>query len=71
MYKEITIYDLAKELNLSAATISRALKDHPAINKNTKKRIVEKAEELGYRSNNFASNLRRQKAIPLALSCMN
>jgi LacI family transcriptional regulator len=62
MYKEITIYDLAKELNLSAATISRALKDHPAINKNTKKRIVEKAEELGYRSNNFASNLRRQKS---------
>ncbi|MGG9961445.1 LacI family DNA-binding transcriptional regulator [Ferruginibacter sp. SUN106] len=62
MYKEITIYDLARELNLSAATISRALKDHPAINKNTKKRIVEKAEELGYRSNNFASNLRRQKS---------
>ena len=62
MRKEITIYDLARELNLSAATISRALKDHKAINKNTKKRIVEKAKELGYRSNNFASNLRRQKS---------
>jgi LacI family transcriptional regulator len=62
MYKDITIYDLARELNLSAATISRALKDHPAINKNTKKRIVEKAEEMGYRSNNFASNLRKQKS---------
>ena len=62
MYKDITIYDLAKELNLSAATISRALKDHPAINKHTKKRIVEKAEEMGYRSNNFASNLRKQKS---------
>ena len=62
MYKDITIYDLAKELNLSAATISRALNDHPAINKNTKKRIVEKAEEMGYRSNNFASNLRKQKS---------
>jgi LacI family transcriptional regulator len=60
--KDITIYDLAKELNLSAATISRALKDNPAINKNTRKRIVKKAEELGYRSNNFASNLRRQKS---------
>lgn len=62
MYKDITIYDLARELSLSAATISRALKDHPAINKNTKKRIVEKAEEMGYRSNNFASNLRKQKS---------
>jgi LacI family transcriptional regulator len=61
-YKDITIYDLAKALDLSAATISRALKDHPAINKNTKKRIVEKAEEMGYRSNNFASNLRKQKS---------
>lgn len=62
MYKDITIYDLARELNLSAATISRALKDHPALNKNTKKRIVEKAEEMGYRTNNFASNLRKQKS---------
>ena len=59
--KEITIYDLARELQLSPATISRGLKDHHAINTNTKKRIVEKAEELGYRSNNFASNLRKQK----------
>ena len=62
MYKEITIYDIAKELNLSAATISRALKDHPAINKNTKKKVVEKAEEMGYRSNNFASNLRKKNS---------
>ncbi|MGC4101867.1 LacI family DNA-binding transcriptional regulator [Ferruginibacter sp.] len=62
MHKDITIYDLARELDLSAATVSRALKDHPAINKNTKKRIVEKAEEMGYRSNNFASNLRKQKS---------
>lgn len=62
MYKDITIYDLARELNISAATVSRALKDHPAINKNTKKRVVEKAEEMGYRSNNFASNLRKQKS---------
>jgi len=61
MQKEITIYDLAKVLKLSPATISRGLKNHQAINKNTRKRIIEKAEELGYRSNNFASNLRKQK----------
>jgi LacI family transcriptional regulator len=62
MHKEITIYDLARELNLSPATVSRGLKDHQAINKNTKKRIIDKAEEMGYRSNNFASNLRKQKS---------
>ena len=67
MQKEITIYDLAKELNLSAATISRALKNHHAINKNTKKRIIEKAEELGYRHNNFASNLRKQKTHTIGI----
>ena len=58
--KEITIYDIAKQLDLSAATVSRALKDHPAINKITKKKIADLATKLGYRSNNFASNLRKQ-----------
>jgi len=61
MTKEITIYDIAKELNLSSATISRALKDNPNVNKNTKKLIREKAGELGYRHNSFASSLRKQK----------
>lgn len=59
--KEITIYDIAKQLDLSAATVSRALKDHPSINKHTKKKIAELAARLGYRSNTFASNLRQQK----------
>ncbi len=59
--KETTIYDIAKALNLSAATISRGLKGHRSISEETKKRILEKAEELGYRSNTFASNLRKKK----------
>lgn len=67
MHKEITIYDLARELNLSPATVSRGLKDHQAINKHTKKRILEKADEMGYRSNNFASNLRKQKSHTIGI----
>lgn len=59
--KDITIYDIAQKLELSSATVSRGLKDHPAINKNTRKRIQETAKELGYRHNTFASNLRNQK----------
>jgi LacI family transcriptional regulator len=59
--KEITIYDIAESLNLSSATVSRGLKDHPAIRKETKKRILDKAKEMGYRHNHFASNLRRNR----------
>jgi LacI family transcriptional regulator len=58
--KDITIYDLARKLNISPATVSRGLKDHPAISKKTKKRIFDLAKEMGYRSNNFARNLRKQ-----------
>ena len=65
--KEITIYDIAKVLKLSPATISRGLKDHPAINIKTRKRITDKAREMGYRSNNFASNLRRQKTNTIGI----
>ncbi|HMP87083.1 MAG TPA: LacI family DNA-binding transcriptional regulator [Lacibacter sp.] len=61
MLKDVTIYDLARELKLSPATISRGLKNSKHINKDTVKRILDKAEEMGYRHNNFASNLRKQK----------
>src|SRR6478735_5302751 len=59
--KEVTIYDIAQKVALSSATVSRALQDNPAINKNTRKRIQEAARELGYRHNTFASSLRKQK----------
>ena len=59
--REITIYDLAQRLNISVATVSRALKDDPVVSKKTKKKIFDLAEELGYRSNHFARNLRNQR----------
>jgi LacI family transcriptional regulator len=59
--KEITIYDLARKLNISIATVSRALKDDPVVSKKTKKKIFDLAEEMGYRSNHFARNLRNQR----------
>lgn len=59
--KEVTIYDIADKLNISIATVSRALKDDPVVNKKTKKKIFDLAEELGYRSNQFARNLRNQR----------
>ncbi len=59
--KDVTIYDIAKVLNISAATVSRGLKDHPGISKATKKKIFDAAKDMGYRFNAFASNLRRQR----------
>jgi LacI family transcriptional regulator len=60
-HKDITIYDIAEALNLSPATVSRGLKEHPAIRKDTRKKIIDKAKEMGYRQNFFASNLRRNR----------
>ena len=65
--KEITIYDIARHLDISAATVSRGLKNHPAINKHTRKKIAEVAKELGYRSNNFASSLRSKETHTLGV----
>lgn len=58
--KEVTIYDIAKKLNVSPATISRGLQDHPGISKKTKKKILDMVELMGYRTNHFARNLRQQ-----------
>jgi LacI family transcriptional regulator len=59
--KDITIYDIAQQLSLSSATVSRALQNNPSINKNTRKKIQDTAKQLGYRHNTFASSLRKQK----------
>ena len=60
-HKEVTIYDIAEALNVSPATVSRGLKDHPGLRKDTKRKILDTAKKLGYQYNTFASNLRRKK----------
>jgi len=59
--KEITIYDIADQLNISTSTVSRALKDDPTVSQKTRKKIFDLAEKMGYRSNLFARNLRKQQ----------
>ncbi len=65
--KEVTIYDIARKLDISGATVSRGLNNHPAISEKTKKKIQDTAKKMGYRSNNFASNLRRQKTNTIGI----
>ncbi len=60
--KAVTIYDIAQKLNVSAATVSRSLNDFPGVNKNTKRKIVEAARQMGYSSNAFAANLRTKRS---------
>lgn len=59
--KEVTIYDIAKKLKVSPATVSRGLTGHPGISKKTKKKISDTVEAMGYRSNHFARNLRQKE----------
>jgi LacI family transcriptional regulator len=60
--KKTTIHDIAKMLNVTASTVSRAMKDHPRISKETKKAVNDMAEKLNYQPNFIASNLRTGKS---------
>lgn len=61
MKTKITISDIAKELGIAPATVSRALSDHPEISTSTKKKVKTAAERLDYRPNKIASSLRSGK----------
>ncbi|WP_423147738.1 LacI family DNA-binding transcriptional regulator [Rubrolithibacter danxiaensis] len=63
----INIKQLAKELNLSTSTVSRAFRGNSDINKETKERILAVAKELNYQPNHYASNLREQKSKTIAV----
>lgn len=58
---ETTIHDIAKELNIAASTVSRALNDNPLISEKTRKKIKEAAEQMGYRPNVLAANFRTKR----------
>jgi LacI family transcriptional regulator len=57
----VTIHDIAKELNTTASTVSRALQDHPRISKTMKIAVMELANKLNYQPNSIASSLRKGK----------
>lgn len=60
--KSISIYDIAKALNVSASTVSRALQDHPRISLDVRKKVQKKALELNYKPNRMAVNLKLGKS---------
>lgn len=64
---ESTIVDIAKALNLSVATVSRALNNHPKISAVTKQKVKEQADALEYRRNTLASGLRGSRTNNIGL----
>lgn len=63
MKKKTTIYDIAKSLNITAATVSRALNDNPKISQATKELVLAKAKELNYEQNRLAQALKSGKSM--------
>ena len=57
----VTLKDIAKALNLSTSTVSRALRDSYEINENTKKKVAEYAKQVRYVPNPIALSLKDNK----------
>src|SRR5690349_2725163 len=69
-FDTVTIKDIAKALNLSTSTVSRALRGSYEISPETKKLVLEYAEQVNYRPNPIALSLkeRRSRAIGVVVS---
>lgn len=65
--KRTTIKDLAKMLNISTSTVSRALKDHPDISSSVKLKVKEAAETFNYIPNDFAISFRKNSSKVIGL----
>ncbi|WP_337880361.1 LacI family DNA-binding transcriptional regulator [Rheinheimera sp.] len=62
-----TSFDIAYLAGVSQSTVSRALRDSPAVNQETKDKIFAIAKQLNYKVDKNASNLRKQRSGTLAL----
>src|SRR6187399_2273035 len=64
---QVTLKDIAKKLNLSTSTVSRALQNNPNISPETKKLVTDLAKELDYRPNALALSLLKRKSHMLGV----
>lgn len=66
--KEITtIKEIAKQLNISPSSVSRALHDHPSIGLRTKMRVQKLAQELNYEPNKIAIFFKQRKTYTIGV----
>lgn len=64
---QVTIKDIARILGISPSTVSRALKDHPDINVDTKKAVNELANKLKYQPNAVALSLKSSRSFTIGI----
>jgi LacI family transcriptional regulator len=64
---QINLKYLAKELNMSVSTVSRAMRDEWDVSADTKARVKELADKLNYSPNPYAGSLRRQSSQTIAV----
>src|ERR1700716_3997952 len=62
-----TIKEIAKRLNISVSTVSRALHDHHSIGLRTKMRVKELAKELRYEPNLTAISFKQRKTLTIGV----
>lgn len=62
-----TIKEIAKQLNISVSTVSRALHDHPSIGLRTKSRVQQLAKELGYEPNQTAIFFKQRRTYTIGV----
>lgn len=62
-----TIQDIANIVGCSSGTVSRAINNRPGINAETRKRILQVMDEVGYRPNAIAQSLASQQTHTIAL----
>jgi DNA-binding LacI/PurR family transcriptional regulator len=66
-FEAVTIKDIAKALNLSTSTISRALQDSYQISDKTKKKILAYAKKINYQPNPIALSLKERKSYTIGV----
>ncbi|AEE52679.1 LacI family DNA-binding transcriptional regulator [Haliscomenobacter hydrossis] len=64
---QVSIKDIARMLNISVATVSRALHDRYDVNPETKRKVLELAEKLNYRPNSHAIGLLTKRTHTIGL----
>nr|MDH3098810.1 catabolite control protein A [Bacillus velezensis] len=63
----ITIYDVAREANVSMATVSRVVNGNPNVKPTTRKKVLEAIDRLGYRPNAVARGLASKKTTTVGV----
>lgn len=67
MRRKITLKQIARELDVSISTVSKALKDSPEISEDTKQKIQAFAKLYNYRPNNIALSLKNRKTNTIGI----